>query len=85
MLTPSQWSRNILNLIHDHQLKLIDLLLSNPTFQKAFFQEEIDQLELMIMDEIEDAYTFAVESEYPDASEVLTDVYAVDNDKGVAR
>ena len=48
-------------------------------------QEEIDQVDLIITNEIEDAYTFADESEYPDPSEVLTDVYAVDNEKGVAR
>ena len=48
-------------------------------------QEEIDKLDQAITEEIEEAYTFAVESEYPDASEVLTDGYAVDNEKGVAR
>jgi len=48
-------------------------------------QAEIDEINKAIEEEIEDAYKFALESDYPDPSEVLTDVYAMDNERSVAR
>lgn len=47
--------------------------------------EELDSIEAEIRAEIEAAVEFAKESPYPDASEVTTDVYAMDNERGVAR
>jgi pyruvate dehydrogenase E1 component alpha subunit len=35
--------------------------------------------------EINEAYEFAVNSPYPDLSEVTTDVYSQDNDRSVVR
>ena len=48
-------------------------------------QDEIERMDQMIADEIEAAFEFAMESEYPDVSEAVTDVYAVDNERGVIR
>ena len=48
-------------------------------------QEEIDAVNKKTSDEIEAAYTFAVESPYPDASYVGVDVYASDNERCVQR
>lgn len=47
--------------------------------------EELDAIEAEITAEIEAAVEFAKESPYPDPSEVTTDVYAMDNERGVAR
>jgi pyruvate dehydrogenase E1 component alpha subunit len=38
-------------------------------------EEELMSLEALVRDEVEKAIRFAEESPYPDASELLTDVY----------
>ena len=48
-------------------------------------QDEIERMDQMIADEIVAAFEFAMESEYPDVSEAVTEVYAVDNERGVIR
>lgn len=61
-----------------------------PTFRKYLLEqgvkeEEIVKVEEEIAEEIARAYRFADESEYPDPSEALTDVYSMDNERSVLR
>lgn len=61
-----------------------------PTFRKYLLEqgvkeEEIVKVEEEITEEIAHAYRFADESEYPDPSEALTDVYSMDNERSVLR
>jgi len=53
--------------------------------KQGFAQEELDAIDKKMQEEIEDAYRFAMESEYPDVSEVLKDVYMQDNERSVER
>lgn len=46
-------------------------------------EEELDKIEELMKEEIEIAYKFADESEYPDSSEAFTDVYSSDNERGI--
>ena len=48
-------------------------------------EEEIVAVEKAVKEELEAAYKFANESEYPDPSEVTDDVYCSDNERSVAR
>jgi TPP-dependent pyruvate/acetoin dehydrogenase alpha subunit len=48
-------------------------------------QAEIDTIDREITAEIEAAYTFAINSPYPDVSETVKDVYSSDNERCVAR
>lgn len=48
-------------------------------------EEEIKTIEDKVSEEIEAAYEFANNSEYPDVSEVTTDVYSSDNERSVLR
>jgi pyruvate dehydrogenase E1 component alpha subunit len=46
---------------------------------------ELDAIEAEVKNEVETAVEFAKNSPYPPASEVTTDVYAMDNERSVAR
>ena len=48
-------------------------------------EQEIAAVEKAVEEELEAAYKFANESEYPDPSEAVTDVYSSDNERSVAR
>jgi TPP-dependent pyruvate/acetoin dehydrogenase alpha subunit len=48
-------------------------------------QDELDAIDAEITIEIEKAVEFAKNSPYPDVSEVITDVYADENERSVAR
>jgi pyruvate dehydrogenase E1 component alpha subunit len=48
-------------------------------------QEELDAIDAAMDAEIEAAMQFALDSPYPDVSEVTLDVYASDNERSVAR
>lgn len=48
-------------------------------------EEELAAMEKAVEEELEAAYKFANESEYPDPSEAVTDVYSSDNERSVAR
>ncbi len=48
-------------------------------------QEEITAMDQAAHDELEEAYVFANESEYPDPSEATTEVYFSDNERSVVR
>jgi TPP-dependent pyruvate/acetoin dehydrogenase alpha subunit len=59
-------------------------------FKKYLIEEGYDEKELQAIDEameneIEAAIQFALDSPFPDLSEVTTDVYASDNERSVAR
>ncbi|MGI6694752.1 MAG: thiamine pyrophosphate-dependent dehydrogenase E1 component subunit alpha [Christensenellales bacterium] len=61
-----------------------------PTFRKYLLEQGVKEEELLkveeeITKEIEQAYRFADESEYPDPAEALTDVYSMDNERSVLR
>ncbi|MCL2616356.1 MAG: thiamine pyrophosphate-dependent dehydrogenase E1 component subunit alpha [Defluviitaleaceae bacterium] len=53
--------------------------------ESGITKAEIDEIDKAIAIEIEEAYKFATESAFPDHSEVLTDVYAMDNERCVVR
>ncbi len=58
--------------------------------KKQLLENDIDlkvleAVEKAAADEIEAAYEFAQESPYPDVSTVTDDVYAIDNDRSIAR
>ena len=46
---------------------------------------ELEAIKKAAADEMNAAVQFAVDSEYPDPSEAVTDVYASDNERCVAR
>jgi pyruvate dehydrogenase E1 component alpha subunit len=46
---------------------------------------DLDGIDAEVISEIEEAVEFAKRSPYPEAQEVTTDVYAVDNERSVAR
>ncbi len=48
-------------------------------------EEELDAIDEAMDKEIEEAYQFAKESDYPDVSEAFTDVYTDDNERSVER
>ena len=48
-------------------------------------EDEINAMDQSAYKEMEDAFVFANESEYPDPSEVTDDVYCSDNERSVAR
>ena len=48
-------------------------------------EEKLNEIDEAMTKEIEDAYEFAMNSKYPDVSEVTTDVYASDNERSVER
>lgn len=59
-------------------------------FTEYLLENDVTEAELAEIDEamkkeIEDAYEFAVNSPYPDLSEVTTDVYSQDNERSVVR
>jgi len=64
----------------DALLNMQEYMLNN-----GFTQAEIDKLDQAMHEEIEAAYQFAMDSEFPDPSEVYTDVYAMDNERCVLR
>ena len=47
--------------------------------------EELEAIRKAADDEMNAAVQFAVDSEYPDPSEAVTDVYSSDNERCVAR
>ena len=51
----------------------------------GFTQEELDQVQVEADAEMDEAVKFADESPYPDPDTLLTDVYAEDNERCVAR
>ena len=53
--------------------------------QNGITEEELAAIETAIKEEIEAAVAFAEESPFPEADEVITDMYAVDNERGVLR
>ena len=53
--------------------------------QNGITEEELTAIETAIKEEIEAAVAFAEESPFPEADEVITDMYAVDNERGVLR
>lgn len=53
--------------------------------QNGITEEELTAIETAIKEEIESAVAFAEESSFPEADEVITDMYAVDNERGVLR
>jgi pyruvate dehydrogenase E1 component alpha subunit len=53
--------------------------------EMEFVQSEIDKIERAVDKEIEEAYQFAMDSAFPDPSEATTNVYAMDNERSVAR
>ena len=48
-------------------------------------QAELDEIKKQADDEMNEAVQFAVESDYPDPAEAVTDVYTTDNERCVAR
>ena len=57
-------------------------------FRKYLLDNEISEKDIVkieneIVEEIEKAYEFANNSEYPDKSEIITDVYSSDNERSV--
>lgn len=46
---------------------------------------ELDDIEASVKQQVEEAVAFAKQSPYPDPAEVSTDVYAMDNERSVAR
>lgn len=53
--------------------------------QNSICEDDILQIENDVTYEIQQAYDFAEQSPYPDISEVVTDVYASDNERSVLR
>jgi pyruvate dehydrogenase E1 component alpha subunit len=53
--------------------------------QNGITEEELAAIETEVKEEIEAAVVFAEESPFPEADEVITDMYAVDNERGVLR
>lgn len=52
---------------------------------EGYYEDELADIEEAMDKEIEVAIKFALESPFPDPSEVTTDVYASDNERSVAR
>ena len=48
-------------------------------------QSEIDEINHAVDNEIEEAYNFAMNSDFPDPAEAITNVYSMDNERSVAR
>lgn len=48
-------------------------------------EQELNNIEEEIKIKVEEAAEFAIQSPYPSPEEITTDVYAVDNERGVAR
>ena len=48
-------------------------------------ETELDAIEDAVKQQVEEAVAFAKQSPYPDPAEVSTDVYAMDNERSVAR
>ena len=53
--------------------------------QNGITEEELAAIETAVKEEIEAAVAFAEESPFPEVDEVITDMYAVDNERGVLR
>lgn len=60
-------------------------LRSEITKARIAKQKDLDAIETELQQEIEQAVEFSRNSSYPDVSEVMTDVYASDNERSVAR
>lgn len=61
-----------------------------PNFRKLLLENnidlsEIEKIETTLKKEIEEAFEFADNSPYPDAKEIITDVYSSDNERSVLR
>lgn len=52
---------------------------------KLASESEIEEIDQKVKEEIDNAVEFAKESPYPDATKVMEDVYAEDNERGVIR
>ncbi|WP_349687742.1 thiamine pyrophosphate-dependent dehydrogenase E1 component subunit alpha [Acidaminococcus sp. DS4831] len=53
--------------------------------EKVATEEEISDIERLSKAEVENGLKFAEESDWPDVSEVMTDMYSSDNERGVVR
>lgn len=67
------------------ELDAVDRLRKNILESQVASDEEIKAIDELVRAEIEDAVEFAKNSPYPGIEEVTTDVYSMDNERGVAR
>jgi pyruvate dehydrogenase E1 component alpha subunit len=70
---------------HAHHDDAIPNMRARLLDEKVATEEELVAVEAGVAAEMEAAYEFAVNSEYPDPSEATTDVYSSDNERSVVR
>ncbi len=70
---------------HAHEKDAIPNFRKKLLEQGTATEEELVAIEKAVDEEIEAAYKFANESDYPDPSEATTDVYSSDNERSVVR
>lgn len=70
---------------HAHEDDAIPNMKARLLDEKVATEVELEAVEEEVKAEMEAAYEFAVNSEYPDPSEATTDVYSSDNERSVVR